>query len=706
MDTRGIKLENEVPAAETPEDVAILYSWANLQGAKYRDFSASRREYRAQIRHRAALTLQERELQAAANAEAAAAAAERAAQAAEDAARRADPNDSQVRRLQILRNAEAAARKAAAERMEAARRVEAAAEAESAARREEAEIAEAHASAERQALAYTESDMRRRRMAGPQPRGGGAQTGDPYSPATKVSDEEAYKHIETEKFEPESEPYSPSSDSSAKRHSARVSIYEQPLKRRPQGYHPDEASGVWQIKRVVNGEFVEGPASRNLVPVSEWLTPEQLSQPASDAPLVIDPIPTAKLNVPAPTFSTEAPLDPEPVHTAAPANEGTATRFAEAAAVAAIPVVVAEELRTPVPEAKPTAAPEPESEPVGPAWLFSTQAPARPRVVAQPISHPSSSSFRMAAATQAAAAATFPLGTDTLQDSRERVASRWFALKGVFEHADPELPTLPPIRLSDADTDTRAPLLAVFSVAGGVGKTSLVATLGRALSSLGEKVLLADTTSHGLLPFYFGARELRPGVVRTFSPPSGSSDAPIHLVSYDIDGKGTDVQAQDKLAEDILQSSPGNNRIIVDLSPNASWMIRRIAALHPTVLVPIAPDMNSVISLQSVEKLFQSVTDADGRAVRPFYLLNQFDATLALHLDVREVFRRQLGDRLLRFAIHRSPAVSEALAEGMTVVDYAPDAPVSQDYLDVAAWLRSVSPPATAGFRNIRWSER
>ena len=52
------------------------------------------------------------------------------------------------------------------------------------------------------------------------------------------------------------------------------------------------------------------------------------------------------------------------------------------------------------------------------------------------------------------------------------------------------------------------PVLAVFSLAGGVGKTSLVATLGRALSSLGEKVLLADTTSHGLLPYYFGANNV------------------------------------------------------------------------------------------------------------------------------------------------------------------------------------------------------
>jgi len=31
---------------ETPEDVATLYSWANLHGAKYRDFSASRAQTR------------------------------------------------------------------------------------------------------------------------------------------------------------------------------------------------------------------------------------------------------------------------------------------------------------------------------------------------------------------------------------------------------------------------------------------------------------------------------------------------------------------------------------------------------------------------------------------------------------------------------------------------------------------------------------
>jgi cellulose synthase operon protein YhjQ len=291
---------------------------------------------------------------------------------------------------------------------------------------------------------------------------------------------------------------------------------------------------------------------------------------------------------------------------------------------------------------------------------------------------------------------------DTLQHSRERVAARWYALKGVFEQPGQDQPEAAPVR----QKETRTPVLAVFSLAGGVGKTSLVATVGRALSSMGEKVLLTDTTSHGLLPFYFGASELRHGTVRTFSPPSGSTDAPIYLVSYDVDQKQTDEEAQELLAEEIISNGRGAHRILLDLTVGSSWIVRRMARMSPTILVPVAPDMNSVISLQTVEKFFSGVNDGDGRPLQPFYVLNQFDTSLPLHLDVREVMRRQLGDRLLPFVIRRAQSVSEALAEGMTVVDYAPDAPVAEDYLNLATWLRTVAAPATAGFRNVRWSER
>jgi cellulose biosynthesis protein BcsQ len=139
---------------------------------------------------------------------------------------------------------------------------------------------------------------------------------------------------------------------------------------------------------------------------------------------------------------------------------------------------------------------------------------------------------------------------------------------------------------------------------------------------------------------------------------------------------------------------------------NSGWIVRQVARMNPTVLVPLAPDMNSVISLQAIEKFFHTTIDGDGRPIAPHYVLNQFDVSLPLHLDVREVLRRQLGERLLPFVIRQAPIVSEALAEGMTVVDYSPDAAVTEDYMNVATWLRTLAAPAAAGFRNVRWSER
>jgi cellulose synthase operon protein YhjQ len=571
MGSRGTEIDDQPSADNTPEDVAVLYTWANLQGAKYRDYSASRREYRAQVRFRAAKALLERELRAQEAAEAAASEAEKAALESHMTARSENADESPAVRLQSLHTAEVASGKAAADRVEAARRAEAAAHAAVLTLREEREIAEAHSSARRQAMIYEESELRRRQLAGPQP-------------------------------------------------------------------------------RVARGEVSGIPD--NLQHFVELRLPELSEAQVETADRLPGDLPEG--------IPSEAILQ---------------VGFAGLAASGELRQASIDYLSA-----------DADVEPVGPAWLYASQTPPQARVL-QTISQAYKGEMA---------------GGDTLQDSREKVAARWFALKNVFESARPELPAMRPIRASGDGPS----LLAVFSLAGGVGKTSLVATLGRALSAQGEKVVLADTTAQGLLPIYFGAREVHPGVLRTFPPPAESADQPISLVIYDAANKEADERQQETLVEEILRNGQGSHRVLLDLSSGSSWLIQRMSPLRPTVLVPMAPDMNSVISLQAVERLFRGVTDPEGRPVLPFYVLNHFDASLPLHLDVREVLRRQLGDRLLRVAIRRSPAVSEASAQGMTVVDYAPDAPVTQDFLDVASWLRSFSPPATVEPRNVRWSER
>jgi cellulose synthase operon protein YhjQ len=289
---------------------------------------------------------------------------------------------------------------------------------------------------------------------------------------------------------------------------------------------------------------------------------------------------------------------------------------------------------------------------------------------------------------------------DTLQGSRDRLTSRWFALRGIFDAAPP------PVEPPPAPVITRAPAMAVFSLAGGVGKTSLVATLGRALSARGERVLLVDTAAFGLLPFFFGATDQRPGLLRTFSPPGVSSDAPIQMVTLDPEGIGNDANGQESLSGEILKFSRGASRVIIDLATASGSTTRRILRLSPLVLVPVIPDMNSVVSVSSIDAFFEHNSNPNGKPSLPYYVLNQFDASLPLNLDVREVLREQLAERLLPFALRRAPAISEALAEGMTVMDYAPNSTLAEDFSTLAGWVKSLSAPATTSYRGVRWSER
>ncbi len=298
-----------------------------------------------------------------------------------------------------------------------------------------------------------------------------------------------------------------------------------------------------------------------------------------------------------------------------------------------------------------------------------------------------------------------PIATPrTSQDSQpgphDRLTSRWFALRGVFDGSAAEAEMLPlPVVL-------RTPSMAVFSLAGGVGKTCLVATLGRALSARGERVLLVDMAAFGLLPFFFGATDQRPGLLRTFTPPGGSSDAPVQMVTIDPEGLNTEPAGQQSLSGEIANFALGASRVIVDLATASGATTRRIMRMSPMVLVPVIADMNSVVSVSSIDAFFEHNSGPAGQPVQPYYILNQFDASLPLHLDVREVLREQLGERLLPFVLRRAAAMSEALAEGMTVMDYAPGSPLAEDFNTLAGWVKSLSAPAATSYRGVRWSER
>ncbi len=769
-DTRNKTASEELTGPETPEDVAILYSWANLPGAKYRDFSASRREFRAQQRARQAEDERQAELASAQILQETARRDMEEAQRALEASRQAEQEaaaDAEVkaRAEEAFRVAEANAHR---EHMEVSRRQQSAETLRLRAQAARKEMMAARKRAEEQAARYADFDAQYRAQVEDREAELPGQLQDPYyytgqvdpayfastpgvrtAQATRTSTErkayvfpvhpgsdeydagtlKSYRPGTTFAPSPAQDYRSLSPTRNLPPTSDQVLEREQPSEQeRLTRRNPEDASNT-----IADNDYYSNQG-QGLPPGSSSTAPFGFGTAEHD--LHIRPRSFRsryeKADEYAPSSRNPLPASPSPAQWRSIDHRSRREANAD---------VRARTTRQPRPEeamepAEPESAwPEPATA-VPPAWLAynghsteqqgtsfvpvtrapplaeekfpSTFSPAQPlqRFVEAnthgelPVRNAEAEMDPYLDAGFDPSSSRASAAPDTLQQSRERVASRWFALQGLMEQNSEHPPA------SARQTTLPAPVLAILSLSGGVGKTSMVATLGRALSLLGEKVFLVDTNTHGLLPYYFGARDLRPGAMRTFTPPAGRSDAPVLMAHYDLDRIGQDDSAQDQLVATVTEHAASTQRALVDLGSNGVWLARRLAYASPFVLVPLTPDMNSILSTQAMESLFAEVKDIDGAPVRPYYVLNQYDPALPLHLDVREVLQQSLGNRLLPVRIHRTPAISEALAEGMTVIDYAPNSPVAEDYKGLAHWIQSLAAPVTPGARATRWSER
>jgi cellulose biosynthesis protein BcsQ len=244
--------------------------------------------------------------------------------------------------------------------------------------------------------------------------------------------------------------------------------------------------------------------------------------------------------------------------------------------------------------------------------------------------------------------------------------------------------------------DGNRPALALFSFAGGVGKTTISANLARILCVQGEDVLLVDASGSGLLPFYFGANDLRPGL-RTFVAP-GLKCSRLRVI-------GAEEVSAAWLEKDVSPAMAVSQRTIFDLGPASFSLMPQIFARCSEILVPLVPDFNSILSISRIEHLLDKIRAAGTQVPSPYYVFNQFDSEFDMDLEARELAGRQCRERLLPLAVRHGAEVAEAIASRMTVADYAPISEVTSDFLELALWLEKVA-PALQIKSVARWTEQ
>jgi cellulose biosynthesis protein BcsQ len=218
--------------------------------------------------------------------------------------------------------------------------------------------------------------------------------------------------------------------------------------------------------------------------------------------------------------------------------------------------------------------------------------------------------------------------------------------------------------------------VAIFSLAGGVGSTSVAAGLARVLANCGERVMLADAGGRSLLPHFFGGKGSRQGIVRRFLPPAGSRNEVISMLSLDVQPFAGNDEEQERILEEFEGEARRADRVVWDLGNAPEDWIGRVLQQDLRIVIPLLPNAKCLLQLTETDSMLRRKLK---RAGRWQFVLNQFDERDPAHVAIRMRFREKLGAHLLPFVLRNTPLVDEALLKGRTIVDHAPACPLVLD---------------------------
>jgi cellulose synthase operon protein YhjQ len=242
------------------------------------------------------------------------------------------------------------------------------------------------------------------------------------------------------------------------------------------------------------------------------------------------------------------------------------------------------------------------------------------------------------------------------------------------------------------------PVVCFASPKGGVGKTTLTATVAVALHRLGWRVLAIDFDRQNALHLHFELPvEGVPGIAdavesgRDWTELVVETRAGIYLIPFGGVSAAGCLRVQSYVGQ-----NPGWIRgqlepffehrdvvVVADMPPGPSPYnveVDPVTDLQMVVLLADAVSLALVPKLQNGDYLTDSTAE---RLAQTGYVLNQIEPQRQLCSDVIALSQDALGPDLFG-QVHRDETVAEAVACQLTVLDYAPESVASRDIAALA----------------------
>ena len=244
-------------------------------------------------------------------------------------------------------------------------------------------------------------------------------------------------------------------------------------------------------------------------------------------------------------------------------------------------------------------------------------------------------------------------------------------------------------------------VVAVVSVNGGVGRSTLVTALSSGLQRLGESVVALDLDPQNALRQHFGVGHELPGIGRTslinaqWGAVLQDGFAGCRVMPFgDIDIHQQE-NLQRWLTRDprwLAQRLSGlglseRHTLIIDTPAGNNVYQHQALNVADIVLVVVQPDAACLGTLDQMDTLLAPYRERDCPP-SCHVVMNQLDEHSAFSLDMAEAFKLRLGDDLLE-VVHRDPLISEALAFGTDPLDNVVKGLASDDINELCQLLLS-----------------
>lgn len=226
----------------------------------------------------------------------------------------------------------------------------------------------------------------------------------------------------------------------------------------------------------------------------------------------------------------------------------------------------------------------------------------------------------------------------------------------------------------------RPQVVALVSINGGVGRSTLATALSSGLQRLGEAVVALDLDPQNALHHHFGVSSTAPGIGRAslqnaqWGEIQQSGFAGCRMIPF---GE-TDARQQESLGR-WLRREPGwlaehlaglglsaRHTVIIDTPAGNNVYLRQALSVADVVLVVAQADAACLATLDQLDGLFAAQLNRE-LPPRCHFVLNQFDEHSAFSLDMFEAFKQRLGQA--PSLVRHDTAVSEALASGTDPLD-------------------------------------